>query len=82
MVSSEVIHSFLEEKPINRETNELENHVCVRFIRKKYKCFIIFLLCIIVVAEATKMVFDKLHLENFDFSRFVLVNRNFSQHDN
>jgi len=82
MVSSEVIHSFLEEKPINRETNELENHVCVRFIRKKYKCFIIFFLCIIVVAEATKMVFDKLHLENFDFSRFVLVNRNFSQHDN
>lgn len=82
MVPPEVIHSFLEEKPINRETNGLENHICVRFIRRKYRCFIIFFLCIIVLAESIKMVFDKLNLDNLDISRMFLMNRNFSEHDN
>jgi len=58
MTTSEVIHSFLEEQPVNR-TND---NICIRFVRKKFKCIIIFCLTICVLAEASMLILEKTNI--------------------
>lgn len=62
MTTSEVIHSFLKEQPVERN-NEYNDHICIRFIRKKFKCLIIFFLAAVVFAEASMLA-----LENNNFN--------------
>jgi hypothetical protein len=64
MSNLEAVHSFLEERPTNRY--ELEDHICVRFIRKKFKCLIIFFLTICILGETLIMSFDKINFDKFD----------------
>jgi hypothetical protein len=55
MATTDVIHSFLEEQPVDRS----KDHICVRFFRKKFKCLIIFCLAVCVFAEASMLVLEK-----------------------
>lgn len=76
MNHSEVIHSFLEERHTNENRNELENHICIRFIRKKFKCLIILFLTICIVGETLIMSFDKINFDKFDiiFNKLFPIN--------
>jgi len=61
MANLEAMHSFLEEVPINRDQN-----IFVRFMRKKFKCFIIFFLTLCVLGETMLMAFDKFNFDNLN----------------
>jgi len=69
MATTGVIHSFLEERQLNRDEESFDNHICVRFLRKKFKCLIIFFLSLCVLGETLIMLMDKLQFDNL--STFV-----------
>lgn len=60
MATSEVIHSFLEDTPSKRH----EENLFIRFIRKKFKCLIIFFLTLCVVAETFIVAMDKVNFSH------------------
>lgn len=67
MTNIEAMHSFLEDRSSHRDRqqdyNGINDPICVRFIRKKFKCLIIFFLTLCVLGETLIMTFDKI---NFD----------------
>ena len=69
MATSEIIHSFLEEQPIDRSNND---HICTRFIRKKFKCLIIFFLAVVVFAEASILTLEKVNVNGI-LERFLAL---------
>ncbi len=67
--TAEVVHSFLEEKPLDRD-EYLNNNICVRFIRKKFKCLMIFFLALCVIGETFLVINDKINF-NLIFENLV-----------
>ena len=56
------IHRFLTEN--NRSTNdENKDGICTRFIKKKFRCFIILFLTIISISELLTTIFSKIDTE-------------------
>lgn len=76
MATTGVIHSFLEERPLNRDEESLDNHICVRFIRKKFKCLIIFFLALCVLGETLIMTMDRLQFDNLNAFVHRFINGN------
>lgn len=66
MTTLEAMHSFLEEGRVNQNRREFDDHICVRFIRKKFKCLIIFFLTICILGETLIMSFDKINFDRFN----------------
>jgi len=60
MTTAQAIHSFLEEQPLERQ-EYLNNNICVRFLRKKFKCIIIFFLTICIFGETLLMINEKVN---------------------
>lgn len=58
--TTQAIHSFIEEHPLDRHEYN-NNNLCLRFVRKKYKCIIIFFLTICVFGETLLMANDKVN---------------------
>ncbi len=72
MATAEVVHSFLQETPLER--NEyLNENICVRFIRKKFKCLMIFFLTIIIIGETFIVINEKVNF-NVIFDQFFKSN--------
>lgn len=69
MATSEIIHSFLEEQPIDRSRND---NICTRFMRKKFKCLIIFFLAVVVFAEASMLTLEKVNVNGI-LERFLAL---------
>ncbi len=56
------MHGFITEK--DRSTNdENKDSMCTRFIRKKFRCFIILFLAIISISELLTTIFSKIDSE-------------------
>jgi len=64
MDTKEAIQSFLEERPNNDKTEYLENNLCVRFMRKKFKCLIIFFLTICIFCETMLVINEKINFND------------------
>lgn len=81
MTTVEVMHSFLEDQPVNRDRNinGLDNHICIRFIRKKFKCLIIFFLTLCVLGETVIMTFDKISFDRFHEVIDRIFSNNYTQ---
>ena len=77
MATVGVMHSFLNEQELNRDEENFQNHICIRFIRKKFKCLIIFFLsicpCNIPAAAASEYVIKQCLLLLFDLVLFRLL---------
>lgn len=62
----------------NQQINETES-LCVRFIRKKYQCIMLFLLILFMTLEIIKLILDKINAENienmFNFKRNIIADR-------
>lgn len=75
MATVGVMHPFLEIQELNRDEQNNENHICIRFVRKKFKCLIIFFLSICILGETLIMVMEKVNFNSFNYvlERFVLA---------
>lgn len=75
MATVGVMHPFLEAQELNRDEQNNENHICIRFVRKKFKCLIIFFLSICVLGETLIMAMEKVNFNSFNYvlERFVLA---------
>ena len=69
MTTSEVIHSFLEEQPVDRTKND---HICIRFLRKKFKCILIFFLALCLFAETSMLALEKINF-NVILEKFLSI---------
>ena len=69
MSAPQTMHSFLEEQPLERN-DYLNDNLCVRFVRKKFKCIIIFFLTICVFSETLLMVNEKVNFNQL-LNRFL-----------
>lgn len=72
MATSEVIHSFLEDTPSQRH----KDNMFVRFVRKKFKCLIIFFLTFCVIAETFVVAIDKVNFTHLRIFLDKLANDN------
>jgi hypothetical protein len=62
---------------IEDDQNEVRSdNLCIRFVRKKFKCIIIFCLLLIVLLEVIKLILEKVDNETIQylFSNYVLKN--------
>ena len=69
MTTSEVIHSFLEEQPVDRTKND---HICIRFLSKKFKCILIFFLALCLFAETSMLALEKINF-NVILEKFLSI---------
>lgn len=67
--------------PENKYYQKNTDSLCVRCLRKKYKCIIIFLLCITVICQLFVLMLEKLDKNTIDylFSDKSIVDNNITQ---
>ena len=83
MATVGVMHSFLNEQELNRDEENFQNHICIRFIRKKFKCLIIFFLSICILGETLIMAMDKINFSTFNsiLQKFLASNQSMPHFD-
>lgn len=71
----EQIHGFIT-KEIKTEHHETNDDLCTRFVRKKFKCIMIFFITIISISELLNTIFAKTDLsvlQNF-YQKIISLN--------
>ena len=60
MSTKEVMQQFLHEDPnTDKNISPYDTHICVRFARKKFKCFVIYALMLIAFFEMAVIILEK-----------------------
>jgi hypothetical protein len=85
ILTNENLNTLLDEKTkkdLNSE-NHIENN-CVRFMRKKYKCIMLWMLSICCVSQLIILIFDKIdeNILNKFLNKFLGQKQNYTLLDN
>lgn len=73
----EQIHGFIT-KEIKTEPHENNDDLCTRFVRKKFKCILIFFFTIISISELLTTIFAKTDLSVLQNLYQKIINLNIS----
>lgn len=67
-LQKEITNPFLENGSIKHQDS-----LCMRFLRKKFKCIIIWFLLFITLAQCFLLIIDKISAENFNSMLSIML---------